>query len=160
MVDGHFFSLRQEIQSVGVDPHLRQEGLAEIEPLLVADDVINLPIDLQRLLICRAYDDATRGFAIGTEPIDELLGVADGSGEANPLYIPPSQVCYTRQDGKEVSAPVVTRKGVQLIDGGLGFPRSCRGNAQYIIAAQDGINGLFLQGPQGFPPQTIDNVVL
>jgi hypothetical protein len=61
-------------------------------------------------------DDATRGFALGTEPIDELLGVANSSGEANPLNILSSQVCYTRQDGQEVLASVVTGKGVQLID--------------------------------------------
>ena len=61
-------------------------------------------------------DDATRGFALGTEPIDELLGAANGSGEANPLNILSSQVCYTCQDGQEVLVSAVTGKGVQLID--------------------------------------------
>ena len=52
----------------------------------------------------------------GTEPIEDLLGVANGRGQANALDILPGQMCDTRPDGQEVPAPVVARKGVQLID--------------------------------------------
>ena len=54
VVDGQLFFLRQEVQHAGIDPHFRQERCTEIERLLAADDVVNLPIDLERLSIGRA----------------------------------------------------------------------------------------------------------
>ena len=54
VVDGQLFFLRQEVQHAGIDPHFRQERSTEIERLLAADDVVNLPIDLERLSIGRA----------------------------------------------------------------------------------------------------------
>lgn len=61
-------------------------------------------------------DDAMRRFATGTEPIDELLGIADGGGETNTLQLSPSQERNPCQDCKQVPAAVVAGKGVQFID--------------------------------------------
>jgi hypothetical protein len=54
VVHGELFFLRQKVEGVRIDPHLRQEGFVEIERFLAADDIIDLPIDLQRLPICRS----------------------------------------------------------------------------------------------------------
>jgi hypothetical protein len=54
MVDSQFVFLRQKIEAVRINPHCRQEGLLEIEHFLAPDDIIDLPINLESLPICRA----------------------------------------------------------------------------------------------------------
>jgi len=39
------------LESLGVNPDFRQEWLAEVEPFVATDDVVDLPVDSQGLLI-------------------------------------------------------------------------------------------------------------
>lgn len=81
VVDSQFFFVREKVETVRIDPHLGQEGLAEIEDLLATDDVIDLPravqyhhLAAQQALQRSEYQEAITHLSRGLELLQHLPG--------------------------------------------------------------------------------------